>query len=73
LITPVLRHRPLYAGRLCGRHVFMNRALGKRTTACDLMLAQSEGMEPQNFFRVGDIEVKVKRLGVPPSNPQSGR
>src|ERR1700676_2507542 len=52
LIAPLLRHRPLHPGRLRGRHVFMDGALGKRTTPGDLMLAQSEGLEPQNFFQL---------------------
>ena len=42
----------------------MNRALGKRTTAGDLMLAQSEGMEPQNFFQLAHSQPLLWQLGV---------
>ena len=64
LISPVLRHRPLHAGRLRGRHVFMDGALGKRTTASDLMLAQSKGLEPQNFFQLTHGQPFLWQLGV---------
>jgi hypothetical protein len=37
---------------LRGRHIFVDRALGNGTTAGDLMLAQSEGMEPQMFLQL---------------------
>ena len=49
LVVPVLRRRPLHAGRLRGRQVLMDGALRDGATAGDLVLAQSEGMEPQNF------------------------
>ena len=64
LISPVLRHRPLHAARLRGRHVFMDGALGKRTTAGDLMLAQSQGLEPQNFFQLTHGQPFLWQLGL---------
>jgi HD-like signal output (HDOD) protein len=48
---------------LGGGHVFVDSALGNGTTAGDLMLAQSKGMEPQNFrrerFGVDHVDVGV--------------
>ena len=51
LVVPVLRRRPLHAGRLRGRRAKYSwtGALRDGATAGDLVLAQSEGMEPQNF------------------------
>ena len=63
LVTPVLRRRPLHSGRLRGGQVLMDGALGKGTTAGDLMLAQSEGMEPQNFFQLAHGQPLLWQLG----------
>ena len=52
LVIPTVGQRPSDAGRLRCRHVFMDGALRNGTTAGDLMLAQSEGMEPQNFLQL---------------------
>jgi len=41
----------------------MDSALGNGTTAGDLMLAQSEGMEPQNFLQLAH-EPLLWQLGV---------
>ena len=51
-VIPVLRQRPLHAGRLRGGHVIVDGALRNGTTAGDLVLAHSEGMEPQNFLQL---------------------
>jgi hypothetical protein len=64
LIIPVVRQRPFDAGRFRGGHVFMDRALGNRTTAGYLMLAQSEGMEPQNFLQLAHGQPLLWQLGV---------
>ena len=50
LVTPLLRRWPLQASRLRGGQVLVDGALGNGTTAGDLVLAQSEGMEPQYFL-----------------------
>ena len=42
----------------------MDGALGNGTTAGDLMLAQSEGMEPQNFFQLAHGQPLLWQLGV---------
>src|ERR1035438_1891135 len=63
-MVPVLGQRPLQAGRLCGGHVLMNSALGNATTAGDLVLAQSEGMEPQNFLQLAHGQPLLWQLGV---------
>jgi hypothetical protein len=42
----------------------MDSALGNRTTAGDLMLAQSEGMEPQNFLQLAHGQPLLWQLGV---------
>jgi hypothetical protein len=41
----------------------MDSALGNRTTAGDLMLAQSEGMEPQNLFQLAHGQPSLWQLG----------
>jgi hypothetical protein len=42
----------------------MDSALGNRTTAGDLMLAQSEGMEPQNFLQLAHGQPLLWQRGV---------
>jgi len=42
----------------------MDSALGNRTTTGDLMLAQSEGMEPQNFLQLAHGQPLLWQLGV---------
>src|SRR5664279_1223429 len=64
LVIPVLRRRPLHAGRLRGRQVLMNGALGNGATAGDLVLAQSKGMEPQNFLQLAHGQPLLWQLGV---------
>ena len=64
LVIPVLGQRPLHAGRLRGGHVLMDGALGNGTTAGDLMLAQSEGMEPQNFLQLAHGQPPLWQLGI---------
>src|SRR5207248_7376562 len=63
LLIPVVRQRPSDAGRLRSRHIFVDRALGNRTTAGDLMLAQSEGIEPQNFLQLAHGQPLLWQLG----------
>src|SRR5947209_17587819 len=63
LVIPVLWQRPLHTGRLRGGHVFVDGALGNGTTAGDLMLAQSEGVEPQNFFQLAHSQPLLWQLG----------
>ena len=41
----------------------MNGALGNAATAGDLMLAQSEGMEPQNFLQLAHGQPLLWQLG----------
>jgi hypothetical protein len=41
----------------------MDGALRNGTTAGDLMLAQSEGMEPQNFFQLAHGQPLLWQLG----------
>src|SRR5579862_2410932 len=50
-VVPILRQGPWHARPLPGGYVLMDGALRNRTTAGDLMLAQPEGMEPQDFFQ----------------------
>src|ERR1700735_265957 len=64
LVIPVLRCRPLHAGRLRGRQVLVNGALRDGTTAGNLVLAQSEGMEPQNFLQLAHGQPLLWQLGV---------
>ena len=64
LVIPTLGQRPLGAGRLRRGHVFMDGALGNGTTAGDLMLAQSEGMEPQNFLQLAHGQPPLWQLGI---------
>src|ERR1700733_432692 len=68
LIIPVLRRWPLHAGRLRGRQVLVNGALRDGTTAGDLVLAQSEGMEPQNFLQLAHGQPLLWQLGVSTSS-----
>ena len=42
----------------------MDGALGNGTTAGNLMLAQSEGMEPQNFLQLAHGQPLLWQLGV---------
>jgi hypothetical protein len=42
----------------------MDGALGNATTAGNLMLAQSEGMEPQNFLQLAHGQPLLWQLGV---------
>jgi hypothetical protein len=42
----------------------VDSALGNRTTAGDLMLAQSEGMEPQNFLQLAHGQPLLWQLGI---------
>jgi hypothetical protein len=42
----------------------MDGALGNRTTVGDLMLAQSEGMKPQNFLQLAHGQPLLCQLGV---------
>ena len=64
LVAPVLRQRPCHASRFGGGHVLMDGALGNGTTAGDLMLAQSEGAEPQNFLQLAHGQPLLWQLGV---------
>src|SRR5437868_12797346 len=64
LLIAGVRQRPTDAGRLRGGQVFVDGALGNRTTAGDLMLAQSEGMEPQNFLQLAHGQPLLWQLGV---------
>jgi hypothetical protein len=41
----------------------MDGALGNRATAGDLVLAQSEGMEPQNFLQLAHSQPLLWQLG----------
>jgi hypothetical protein len=65
LVPPVLRNWPLQTCRLGGGHVLMDSALGNGTTAGDLMLAQSERMEPQNFLQLAHGQPLLWQLGSP--------
>ena len=42
----------------------MDSALGNESTVGDLMLAQSEGMEPQNFLQLAHGQPLLWQLGV---------
>ena len=42
----------------------MDGALGDGATAGDLVLAQSEGLEPQNFFQLAHRQPLLWQLGV---------
>ena len=53
-----------HAGRLRGRQVLMDGALRDGATAGDLVLAQSEGMEPQNFLQLAHRQPLLWQLGV---------
>ena len=64
LLIPVVRQWPTHAGRLRGGHIFVDGALGNRTTAGDLMLAQSEEMEPQNFLQLAHGQPLLWQRGV---------
>lgn len=64
LVIPVLRQGPLYAGRLRGRQVLVDGALRYGATTGDLVLAHSEGMEPQNFFQFAHGQPFLWQLGV---------
>src|SRR5450755_4197599 len=64
LVIPVLRRRPLHGGRLRGRQILMDGALRDGATAGDLVLAQSEGMEPQNFLQLAHRQPLLWQLGV---------
>src|SRR5450432_4843421 len=64
LVIPVLRRRPLHPGRLRGRQVLVDGALRDGATAGDLVLAQSEGMEPQNFLQLAHGQPLLWQLGV---------
>src|SRR5580658_3177622 len=64
LVIPVFRRRPLYSGRLRGRQVLMDSALRDGATAGDLVLAQSEGMEPQNFLQFAHGQPLLWQRGV---------
>ncbi|HTC77399.1 MAG TPA: hypothetical protein VK657_02230 [Terriglobales bacterium] len=64
LLIPVVRQRPADAGRLRSGHVFVDGALGNRATAGDLMLAQSEGIEPQNFLQLAHGQPLLWQLGI---------
>jgi len=44
-------------------HVLVDGALRDGTTAGDLMLAQSKGMEPQNFFQLAHGQPLLWQLG----------
>src|SRR5436305_928387 len=63
-VTAGAQHRHEYRGRVRSGHVFMDGALGDRTTAGNLMLAQSEGMEPQNFLQLAHGQPLLWQLGV---------
>src|ERR1019366_7337832 len=65
LVTPVLGQRPVHARRLRGGQILMDGALRKGTTTGDLMLAQSEGMEPQNFLQLAHGQPLLWQLGSP--------
>src|ERR1700722_15496133 len=64
LVIPVLRRRPLHPGRLRSRQVLMDGTLRNGTTTGDLVLAQSEGMEPQNFLQLAHGQPLLWQLGV---------
>src|ERR1039457_1821508 len=64
LVIPVLRRRPIHASRLRGRQVLVDGALRDGATAGDLVLAQSEGMEPQNFLQLAHGQPLLWQLGV---------
>src|SRR5450631_1412894 len=64
LVIPVLRRRPLHPGRLRGRQVLVDGALRDGATAGNLVLAQSEGMEPQNFLQLAHGQPLLWQLGV---------
>src|SRR5450759_6042889 len=63
LVSPVLRRRPLHAGRLRGGQILVDGALRDGATAGDLVLAQSEGMEPQNFLQLAHGQPLLWQLG----------
>src|SRR5437868_12784602 len=64
LLIAGVRQRPTDAGRLRGGQVFVDGALENRTTAGNLMLAQSEGMEPQNFLQLAHGQPLLWQLGI---------
>src|SRR3954453_20627012 len=73
LVAPILRQRPLYAGSLRCRHILMDGALGNGTNAGDLMLAQSERLEPQNFLQLAHGQPLLWQLGVSTYPVESNR
>jgi hypothetical protein len=63
LVIPALWQRPRHAGRLGGGYVLVDGALRNGTTAGNLVLAQSEGMEPQNFLQLAHSQPLLWQLG----------
>src|SRR5882724_777323 len=51
-VIPAVWQRPLYASRLGGGNVSVNRALRDPTAAGDLVLAHPKGMQPQYFLQL---------------------